>query len=96
MLCSVISQIRPRDTVIIAERPRAGALISWEAYLMFDSYSFEAETARRSFSCPTHYPVKSGDQVSLVFPSHLKDPGSVMATLPAVNFSQGRVTQHQH
>lgn len=72
---------RYSDTVIIAERPRAGALISWEAYLMFDFYSFEAETARRSFPCPTHYPVKLGDQVLLVFPSHFKDPGSVTATL---------------
>lgn len=72
-LCSVISRIRPRDV--------ASALISWGAYLMFDSYSFEAETARRSFSCLTRYPVKSGDQVSLVFPSHRKDPGSITATL---------------
>lgn len=48
---------------------------------MFDSYSFDAETARRLFSCLTCYPVKSRDQVSLVFPSHLKDPGSITATL---------------
>lgn len=60
---------------------------------MFDFYSFEAVTARRSFSCPIHYPVKSADQVSLVFPSHLKNPGSVAAALLAVNFPQGRVTQ---
>lgn len=69
---------------------------------MFDSYSFEAETARRSFSCPTRYPVNWGDQLSLVFPSHLNEPCCVMATLPVVNFPSGESRSenfpmtHQH